>query len=122
MDLKCWMKSCIVEQSEDPPSVPGTYVWNANLSVPIHDFLHFVQAAVVPARELETQRPVRRNERPANQLERYKAMVNTQNIRYVHIYIYIYIYRGVTIHIFILNRSVRGLRFGTHYKPNHLLD
>ncbi len=25
---------------------------------------------------------------------------------------------GVTIHLFVLNRSVRGFRFGTHYKPN----
>ncbi len=34
---------------------------------------------------------------------------------------YIYI-RGVTIRVFILNRSVRGFRFGAHYKPNDSLD
>ncbi len=30
--------------------------------------------------------------------------------------------RGVTIRIFVLNRSVRGFRFGAHYKPNDSLD
>ncbi len=42
---------------------------------------------------------------------------------YIYICIYIYIYiRGVTIRVFVLNRSVRGFRFGTHYKPNDSLD
>ncbi len=36
--------------------------------------------------------------------------------------LYIIICRGVTICIFVLNRSVRGLRFGMHYKPNDSLD
>ncbi len=30
--------------------------------------------------------------------------------------------RGVTIRVFVLNRSVRGFRFGAHYKPNDSLD
>ncbi len=36
--------------------------------------------------------------------------------------LYIIICRGVTICVFVLNRSVRGLRFGMHYKPNDSLD
>lgn len=30
--------------------------------------------------------------------------------------------RGVMIHIFVLNRSVQGFRFGTRYKLNDLCD
>ncbi len=85
VDLKFWVKLSITEQREDPSSVPGTYIRNTDLSIPLHDFLHLVQTAVVPARELKTQRPVRRNEGPANQLERYKAMVNTPNINTLYI-------------------------------------
>ncbi len=36
--------------------------------------------------------------------------------------LYIIICRGVTICVFVLNRSVRGLRFGVHYKQNDSLD
>ncbi len=30
--------------------------------------------------------------------------------------------RGVMIHVFVLNLSVRGFRFSTHYEPNDSLD
>ncbi len=78
--LKYCVESSFVEQSEDPPSVPGTYIRKASLSISVHNFLHLLQAAVVPARELEAQRPVRRDERPANQLETHKAALNMLNI------------------------------------------
>lgn len=78
--LKYWVESSSVEQSEDPPSVPGTYIRKAGLSISVHDFLHLLQAAVVPARELEAQRPVWRDERPANQLETHEAVLNMLNI------------------------------------------
>lgn len=78
--LKCWVESSFVEQSEDPPSVPGTYIRKPGQSVPLHNSLHLVQAAIVPARDLEAQRPVWRDERPANQLETHKAMLNMLNI------------------------------------------
>ncbi len=37
----------------------------------------------------------------------------------LHIYTYI---RGVTIHVFILNRSLLGFWIGMHYKSNNSLD
>ncbi len=42
---------------------------------------------------------------------------NSEFILYIHIYTYTYI-RGVTMCVFIFNFSVRGFRFGMHYKPN----
>ncbi len=39
------------------------------------------------------------------------------NLYYTYIYTHTYI-RGVTMCIFIFNFSVRGFRFGMHYKPN----
>ncbi len=44
------------------------------------------------------------------------------NCVYIYIYIYTVYIRGVTIRVFVLNRSVWGFRFGTHYKPNDSLD
>lgn len=48
----------------------GSYIWEVHGTVPLHCVLDLSQAAVVPPRKLETQWPVGRNDRPANELDR----------------------------------------------------
>ncbi len=51
------------------------------------------------------------------------ALVNWRDFGKNCMYMYASIYfRGVTIRVFVLNCSVLGFRFSTHYKPNDSLD
>lgn len=74
------VKPCCAEQSKEALLVPGTYIWQADLSVPLHGSLQLIQASVVPARDLEAQGPVWRDEGSANQLETHEILLKTLNI------------------------------------------
>lgn len=47
----------------------GSYIWEGDGTVSLHRFLDLTQAAVIPPRKLETQWPVGRNDRSANELD-----------------------------------------------------
>lgn len=57
------------ETEKERKSSRQTYIWEAHRTISLHCFLDLIQAAVVPSRKLETQWPVRRNDRPASELD-----------------------------------------------------
>lgn len=75
-----WVSPCCVEQRNEALLVPATYIWQADLSVPLHGSFQLLQASVVPARELEAQGPVWRDEGSANQLDTHEILLDTLNI------------------------------------------
>lgn len=55
------------KKMRDSPQA-GSYIGKLHCAVPLHRVLHLSKAAVVPSRQLETQRPVGRDDWPANEL------------------------------------------------------
>lgn len=58
-----WMDKKMRDSAE-----AGSYIGKLHCAVPLHRVLHLGKAAVVPTRQLETQWPVGRDDRPANEL------------------------------------------------------
>lgn len=53
-----------------------TYVREADGAVPLHRFLDYIQTGVVPAGQLEAQRPVGRDDGVADELETQRVVVS----------------------------------------------
>lgn len=63
-----WMNKNRFKKEKNCKTWAGSYIWEAHGAVPLHYFLDLAQAAVVPARKLEPQRPVGGDDGPADKL------------------------------------------------------